>query len=211
MKKFFRPILGAGLAFAAAFLISGCGDDGDDFDYGDNDRNLVACVGDSLTQGYNCVGAPYPTRLATMSGKTVLNYGVAGSHANYGAGIIGSVLARKPGTVCIMYGSNDAIHGRNMAQTKEYLRAIVVACRANGSKPVLAVPPRMAGGHAKFDHRVRFLAEYIRALAKEERVALVDFYKAFGDQPERYLNMSDGLHLSDEGGEFIAKKFNSKI
>ena len=40
---------------------------------------------------------------------------------------------------------------------------------------------------------------------------LVDFYKAFGEQPERYLNPDDGLHLSDEGGEFVAKKFNSRI
>ena len=129
----------------------------------------------------------------------------------HGASIVGSALSRRPGTVCIMFGSNDAIHGRDMMHTKANLRAIVSAAKANGSKVVLAVPPRMSFGHAKFDHRVRFLAEHIRALAKEEGVRLVDFYKAFGEQPERYLNPEDGLHLSEEGGEFVAKKFNSRI
>ena len=212
MKKTFKAFLLAGIAAAFSLAVSGCGgDDGDGFDYGNNDPNLVACVGDSLTQGYHCIGAPYPTRLAQMSGKTVLNYGVAGSHSDYGVGIIGAVLARRPGTVCVMFGSNDAIHGRDMMHTKANLRSIVSAAKANVSKVVLALPPRMTGEHARFDHRVRLLAEHIRALAKEEGVKLVDFYKAFGNEPESYLNPADGLHLSDEGGNFVAKKFNSRI
>ena len=211
MKRTFQTFLRAGMAAVLCLSLAGCGGDDDKFDYGNNDPNLVVCLGDSLTQGYHCIGAPYPTRLAQMSGKTVLNYGVAGAHSEYGASIVGSALSRRPGTVCIMFGSNDAIHGRDMMHTKANLRAIVSAAKANGSKVVLAVPPRMSFGHAKFDHRVRFLAEHIRALAKEEGVRLVDFYKAFGEQPERYLNPEDGLHLSEEGGEFVAKKFNSRI
>ena len=211
MKRTFQTFLRAGMAAVLCLSLAGCGGDDDKFDYGNNDPNLVVCLGDSLTQGYHCIGAPYPTRLAQMSGKTVLNYGVAGAHSEYGASIVGSALSRRPGPVCIMFGSNDAIHGRDMMHTKANLRAIVSAAKANGSKVVLAVPPRMSFGHAKFDHRVRFLAEHIRALAKEEGVRLVDFYKAFGEQPERYLNPEDGLHLSEEGGEFVAKKFNSRI
>lgn len=211
MKHSFKTFVCAGLAAALCFSLSGCGGDDDGFDYGDNDPNLVVCLGDSLTQGYHCIGAPYPTRLAQMSGKTVLNYGVAGAHSEYGASIVGSALSRRPGTVCIMFGSNDVVHGRDMTATKANLRAIVTAAKANGSKVILAVPPRMSYSHAKFDHRVGSLAEHIRALAKEEGVKLVDFYKAFGEQPERYLNPEDGLHLSDEGGEFVAKKFNSRI
>lgn len=211
MKHSFKTFVCAGLAAALCFALSGCGGDDDGFDYGDNDPNLVVCLGDSLTQGYHCIGAPYPTRLAQMSGKTVLNYGVAGAHSEYGASIVGSALSRRPGTVCIMFGSNDVVHGRDMTATKANLRAIVTAAKANGSKVILAVPPRMSYSHAKFDHRVGYLAEHIRALAKEEGVKLVDLYKAFGEEPERYLNPEDGLHLSDEGGEFVAKKFNSRI
>ena len=67
-----------------ALLLAGCG--GDDGDGGGgagkpasgNDPNLVVCIGDSLTAGINCEGAPYPSRLAGMCGKTVLNLGVGG-------------------------------------------------------------------------------------------------------------------------------------
>ena len=211
MKKHFGSFLRAGLAALSAVFLAGCGGDDDDFDYGDNDPNLVACVGDSLTQGYNTIGAPYPTRLAQMSGKTVLNYGVAGTESSYGAGIIGSVLARKPGTVCIMYGSNDAIMGRDFNKTKACIKAMAASCKANNTRAVVAVPPGMVGSHAKFNHRVRYMADFIREAAKEEGVKLIDFYSAMGDDPSRFLNPADGLHLSDEGADFVAKKFNSCI
>ena len=68
----------------------------------------------------------------------------------------------------------------------------------------------MAFGHRIYDGAAANTATAIRELAKEEGVALVDLYKAFGDGI-KYLNPDDGLHLSDEGGDFIAKKFNSKI
>ena len=35
--------------------------------------NLIVCLGDSITEGYRCIGAPYPTRLSQMSGRPVRN------------------------------------------------------------------------------------------------------------------------------------------
>lgn len=191
-------------------LISGCDSGGGgSHDVGDNDPNLVACIGDSLTQGYNCEGAPYPSRLGTMSGKTVLNFGVGGTASSYGASIISSVVNRKPGYVCILFGSNDAIRGWDTEATKENLRGIITVCKANRCIPIIATPPKMIGSHSLFDPAAARMAEVIRALAKEEGVALVDLYTAFGDGTA-YLG-GDGLHLNDAGGDFIAQKFNSKL
>ncbi len=208
-KVLFVGLITTGLLMTPFF--SGCdsSSSGGGGDVGDNNPELVACIGDSLTQGYNCEGAPYPSRLGPMSGKTVLNFGVAGATSSYGSSIISSVVNRKPGYVCILFGSNDAIHGRDPNTTKENLRAIIGVCKANSCIPILGTPPKMIGQHELYDGAAATIAETIRALAKEEGVALVDFYKAFGDGTA-YLG-NDGLHLSDAGGDFIAQKFNSKL
>ena len=196
-----------------ALFTAGCdhGGGGSSHDFGDNDPNVVACVGDSITQGYNCIGAPYPSRLAPMSGKAVLNYGVHGSRSSYGASVIGSVLARRPGYVCILFGANDAIMGDDPATTKENLRRIVVACKNNKTVPLLATPTPMNGPHSLYAGNVRQVAEAVRQLASEEGVTLVDLHAAFGSDPSAYLNPDDGLHLSDAGGDLVAKKFNSRF
>lgn len=201
----------AGIAALALALSAGCEGDGDNAgtDYGDNDPNIVACMGDSLTMGYNCDGDPYPTRLATITGKTVLNYGVGGSKSSYGVSIASSVLARKPAYVCIMYGSNDMIKDESIQDTKENLRRIVQACRASSSIPILATIPPMNASHLLFQSRTLRLSEAIRELAKEEGVQLVDINSAFGEGGE-YIN-GDGLHFTDAGSEWLARKFASKI
>ena len=213
MKRLIR--LG-GCALVAALLSllpAGCGDDGGGGgggDFGDNDKNLVACVGDSITQGFNCIGAPYPSRLAAYSGKTVKNYGLGGTHSGYGVSIIGTVLARKPGYVCILFGANDCIRGDDLNGSVENIRRIVRACKANKTRAIVATPTPMIGEHALYDPATKVLAAGIKRMAKEEGVPCVDLNAAFGDGSQ-YLNPDDGLHMNAAGSDLIAKKFNSKL
>lgn len=191
------------------FCISGCegGDDGP-ADIGDNDPELIACVGDSITKGYACDGSPYPAYLASMTGKRTINYGVGGQTASYGAAIIGSVLANKPGYVCILFGANDTI-GNDEAQFKEALRAIVVACKNNQSIAIIGTCTPMYGEHSIFNNGSERMAKLAREVAKEEGVKLADTRKAFGND-ESLIN-SDGLHMTAAGSELIAKTFAQKI
>ena len=214
MKTLFDRMLRmfAAAALLALPLASGCEDDGGGGggDVGDNNPELVACIGDSLTQGYKCEGAPYPSRIAAKTGKTVLNFGVAGATSAYGASIISSVVARKPGYVCILFGSNDAIMSRGPEHAAANIRAIIQVCKDHRCVPIVGTPPKMIGGHAAFDPAAAATAAAIKAAAKEMGVACVDFYSAFGDGVE-FLNPDDGLHLSDAGGEKIASGFASKL
>lgn len=194
-------------------LFSGCEDSGGGGgdDVGDNDKDLVICVGDSITQGFRCDGAPYPSQLAAMTGKTVRNMGITGARASVGASRISSQLGCKPGYVCILYGANDAIKqgGSSAPYVKEQIRAIIVACKDNKSIPILGTVTPMVRGHRLFDGGARAINIALRELAKEEGVKLVDLYNEFGEG-EAYLGI-DGLHPNAAGAELIAKCFAEKL
>ena len=203
-------------ALLASLLLSGCGDDGGDGGGAGkpgpgNDPNLVVCIGDSLTAGTNCQGAPYPSRLAGMCGRNVVNLGVGGVSSTYGRAHVGEATSRRPGYVCILYGTNDPGRGVGAGGTAENVRAIVAACRAAGCVPIVATPPPTVRPHPDNNPALAAAAEAIRAVAREEGVALVDLHAAFSDDPVRYLNPEDGLHFSDAGGDLVARKFDAKL
>ena len=60
------------VAFLSAFLLAGCGSDGDSAlsngNPGLNDVNVVAAFGDSITLGNQCDCPAYPTRMGTLTG-----------------------------------------------------------------------------------------------------------------------------------------------
>ena len=174
-----------------------------------NGSDLVVCIGDSITQGYACDGAPYPSCLASISGRRVLNYGVGGARAEAAPAAARRAVAAGAGYVCILYGSNDAIHGGDPMAVKEQLRAAIHICKDAGAKPVIGTPPPMIGSHGIFNGGAKGVAEAIRALAGEEHVACVDLYGAFGGG-EGYL-VSDGLHPNAAGAMLIAQKYKSKL
>lgn len=196
---------------AALAIVAGCGhdDDGGNVDIGDNNANLVVCAGDSITQGYLCDGAPYPSHLAAMTGKTCLNLGVGGAYSADGVNQVKSALPRKPGYVCIVYGANDAILGHDPARVGANIRAMISACKSNKTVPIVGTTPPMIYKHEKFDSAARRVNEVIKQVAAEEGVTCVDLYSAFGNG-EAYLG-SDGLHPNAAGAELIAKCFAGAI
>ena len=171
------------------------------------DPNVVLCLGDSITEGYRCIGLPYPSRLAGLTGKSVKNYGKGGKRSEYGAAIAEQALQREnPGTVCILFGANDAIHNVSASVTRENLRKIIRLCRKYHATPIIATPTPQIGSHSRFNSNVKAIAKQVRSLAREENVRLVDLNSAFGDG-KKYLNPADGLHLSDAGGSLMAREF----
>ena len=210
MKRMFTFV--STVLCSLSLIMTGCESDSDDGgDIGDNNPDLVACVGDSIMAGVNCAGAPFPVRLAAKSGKTVLNYAKPGAKSNYGPSVINSVLAKKPGYVCIMIGSNDASAGHSPEAVKANIAAMIVACQSHHSKPIVATPPQMAYGHAIYNGNCKAVSEAIRQATSELGAKLVDINSACGSNPEKYLNPADGLHLSEEGGELLANKFNGAL
>lgn len=174
---------------------------GDGHDFGGNNPNLYAAIGDSIT------AAGYPVILSTMLGKPVMNFGVKGSTSLYGLSHLREILARcKPGYVLILYGANDLTRHRRVGVVAADLRKLVELVRANGSIPVIATLTPMFQQHAPWNASVKALNSEIRFLAQSERVTLVDLEQAFEDSPQ-YLQ-PDGLHPTAEGCAVIAGAFH---
>ena len=201
-------------AFAAAWLCScdgGGGGGGGSADVGDNDKNTVVCIGDSITQG-RCApaGDPYPTRLAALSGKNVINAGVCGERSFSTAARAPGVLAKyKPGYMCLMIGANDASFGDDPVAVGEDIRSIIQAAKAQKTIALVATVTPTFGSHEYSNGGVDHINNVIRQVVKEEGARLVDVNKEFGDDAS--LVQDDGLHPSDSGTQLIALSFNDKI
>lgn len=208
-------LLAAGLAWTTLFTACGGGGGGGDpyknFDFGDNDRNKVVALGDSVTRGGSCEGegASYPSRIAGITGLSVINAGVNGEQTGGAANRTGSLLNRyKPGFLLILTGHNDAIFDRDYNDVIGNLRRIIQTAKGNKTVPIIATllpigAPRVFATGAAQDYNVG-----IRQLAKEEGVKLVDLEKEFGSSGE---SQCDGLHPNDQGMAIIAAAFSDKL
>jgi lysophospholipase L1-like esterase len=142
---------------------------------GDNDPNVIVCLGDSITL------SGYPGILAGMTGKTCVNEGKPGEESGGGASRVAGVLeANKPAYLCIMYGSNDVHSHLSFDSVISHLATIIASARAHNTIPILATIPPMSGprfGGLAGD--VRDLNNMIRSLASSSGTALADVEREF--------------------------------
>jgi len=209
------PVL-AWLPAVLLWVAAGCGggDGGNQApvpaDFGDNNPNVVLAFGDSITAGVEGGGAPYPARLAALSGKTVINSGVGGQESGAGLARLGGALAaNKPGYICILYGANDVIMGRDQNSTIANLADMLQQAQANKTVPMIATLTPMLGEHGPWTSAVDRLNDAIRNLASATGTTLVDLNAEFGDAET--LLLGDGLHPNDQGNQIIALAFNDAL
>lgn len=207
----------------ASTLLSACNNGGSDSssssggksydktDFGDNDRNKVVALGDSITAGGECrdEGQSYPSRIAGITGLKVINAGVSGESSGGAADRAGGVLSKnKPGFMLILTGHNDAIFDRDYNEVMGNIRSIVRKAKDNKTVPILAtlVPinaPRVWATGPAEDYSAG-----IRKMANEEGVQLVDLEKEFGLDESLQC---DGLHPNSSGSAIIANAFADKL
>jgi len=197
------------LVLGAVFL-AGCGGGGPpglrNSDPGDNDEDVVAAFGDSITLGNQCECTPYPARLQSLIAKTVYNAGVSGSIAAENVERTQAVIDRfHPAFMLILYGYNDIVHGAQTSSIAAALQSMVATCKDNHVVPVLATYPEPIGDHAAYAPRVLILNSHIRSLAAELGLECVDLQAEF--DPLADLHESDGLHPNDAGTQIIALAF----
>ncbi|MEI8139145.1 MAG: GDSL-type esterase/lipase family protein [bacterium] len=184
----------------------GGGGGGDLSDIGDNNANLYIALGDSTTDGNNGGGAPYPPRLASITGKSVNNYARQNENTGGAAGRIGGLLSStKPAACCFMLGAVDLINNYGKETAINNLRSIIQQCKANKTVPVIATLTPMIYSHSRWSGEVKALNSSIRSLASSEGARLVDLESKFGSGEG--LILGDGLHPNEAGNQLMAEAF----
>jgi hypothetical protein len=113
------------------------------------------CDGDSLTRGAAQDGnpvTPYPTQLAGLTGKSVINLGIDGQSiatmdANYAANVAPRFNASTANVLILEGGANDIVGNVTASQIDASVRSYCAKARATGYKVyLLTMPPFPQGG-----------------------------------------------------------------
>ncbi len=177
----------------------------------------IIAFGDSLTEGCDVYTGEcgwersgdlgYDVELESQLQKSfrnylVQNFGIGGSTAYEGMGRVDSVIDElcNEGAeyILILLGTNDLFHGAREEDVQYYLSVIVDKSKGHGLAPLLAtIPPDP-------DHRYKnipFMNEYIRALASDENIPLVELYNEMYPAWSSYTPgcYGDNLHPNAAG------------
>ncbi|MDO9541167.1 MAG: SGNH/GDSL hydrolase family protein [Kiritimatiellia bacterium] len=197
--------------FLISFLISGCEDSqshlADGHDFGTNNPYVYVAFGDSITYGTGVTAKDsYPTKLAIMMQRTVINEGYPGAESSDGADSVQYILNEyKPGFLLILFGVNDLIMDRAEDDIVANLQYICQVAINNKTIPVIATLTPVCGPHRWWASGIDRLNPRIRQMATSMNVPIVDLETAFNWNPA-YL-LEDGLHPNVQGYELMAVTF----
>ena len=136
-------------------------------------------------------------------------------------GLWEKALALKPEYVFIQFGHNDSHAPENKESTdaetdyREFLKQYIADCRDIGATPILVTPMvrRTFNEDGSMDDNLKPYAEAMKAVAKEEKVTVIDlhssswdFFEPLGaDEAQDYArNPTDRTHFNEKGARVIA-------
>jgi lysophospholipase L1-like esterase len=179
----------------------------------------IACVGDSITYGYNLTNPSkesYPAVLQTLLGAqhTVQNFGSSGctllkkgDKPYWNDGQFGSSDAFKPDVVVVMLGTNDA-KPQNWSHEVEFTgdyESMIDHYRGLGALVYVAVPPPVfTPGAYQIDPAVlnTEIVPLVRQIAGTANAPVVDVYQALTGKSSLFPDM---VHPNAEGARLIAQ------
>jgi acyl-CoA thioesterase I len=185
----------------------------------------IACVGDSITYGYNLSNPStesYPAVLQTLLGSahTVKNFGSSGctllkkgdkpywNDAQYSASD-----AFKPDVVVVMLGTNDA-KPQNWSYQADFTGdydSLIDHYWGLGALVYVAVPPPVVSpGSYQIDPNVlnTQIVPLIRQIATAANAPTIDVYQAFNGKPNL---LPDTVHPNAEGAKLIAQTVQAAL
>lgn len=169
----------------------------------DSRGRTVIAFGDSLTAGYGArAGEDYPSRLASLINREVINAGVSGDTTEMAlARIDRDVLARDPKLVIVGLGGNDFLQSIPLATTEANLRSIVQRIQARGAMVILL-------GYRFPSLQNNYGAMYERVAAEEQCLLVPDLLD--GILSDSSLK-SDEIHPNARGYAILAERIAPSV
>jgi len=171
----------------------------------------LVCFGDSITAGETFEdGAPRltPRLRSALKNWEVINAGVSGDTTRDAvARIDNDVLSYHPDAVAVLFGANDAAsHKRiDLEEYKSNLTRIVTSVTPR--KTILIAPSPVDENRAQ--NRTNADLKMYRAAAEDvARLTgsrFIDLFSRMIARPDYFEFLSDGLHFTESGYEFLSK------
>jgi len=128
--------------------------------------------------------------------------GVGMMKTGFGKNMIGKYLQRKPEFVIAMYGTNDSKRPAAVTAGVANMAAVVDACVAAGTVPIIATIPPRRFDKKKQDGQVRFNAALVK-MCREKKVPVSYCFEEMMQRDLRKM-LGDGVHLKPTTGNDAA-------
>ncbi len=195
-------VLTGGIVIAIATIVSvAIAGNGDQLADAAEHPQLIVCLGDSLTEGFQVLPEQsYPALLETRLRQLghdvrVINAGISGSTSASGISRLGWQLRANPDILILGLGGNDGLRGLALENVRENLSRTIALAQSKGVAVILAgmkIPPNYGPDYA------REFEEIFPTLAKQHQVPLIPFLlEGVAAMPE--LNIGDGIHPNPAG------------
>jgi lysophospholipase L1-like esterase len=164
---------------------------------------IIICFGDSLTFGTGAgKGMDYPSQLAKMTRKPVINRGMPGdTTASALRRLKRDVLSKNPDIVLITLGGNDLKNGVSKDIAFGNLKQIVQAIQKQGAEVII--------GGLRFPGKDRGFGNGYENLAQQTGAMLIpNIFAGIVGNPNL---MSDPIHPNNSGYRIIARRFYNAI
>jgi acyl-CoA thioesterase-1 len=144
----------------------------------------------------------YPSQLAKMLGRPVINKGVPGDTTSSALlRLKADVLSQDPDIVLITLGANDLINGVPKDIAFSNLKQIVQTIQNQGARVII--------GGLSFPRIDRGFGKGFKDLSRQTgALPIPDIFTAIADNP---VLMSDPIHPNNTGYRIIARRFSDVI
>jgi lysophospholipase L1-like esterase len=188
-------------------------------------KTKVACVGDSITEGYgltNKAKESYPTQLQHLLGDNyiVKNFGKSnktlmrdGNDPYVNISEYNESKAFNPDIVIIMLGTNDAkpYNFEKIGAFKGDYEKLIESYKSLDSNPTIYIatpPPSFKPLAGITDNNVKHIANIVRKIADEKSLELIDVYDKMKTKSSLF---PDGIHPNAKGAKELADVINSAL
>ncbi len=168
------------------------------------DDAVILAFGDSLTYGTGATADhDYPSVLAQLSGREVINEGVPGEISAEGRQRLPALLDEyRPNLLILIHGGNDILRQLPAEQTRENLKAMIADAKQRGIQVLMLGVP-------KFGLVMLHSAEFYAEVAESE--AIVGDLETLPNILASNELKSDTVHPNDQGYRRLAENIASLL